>query len=318
MRIVLSRKFPAEPIIQLAPYYDKVVEVEKGRPLSSLELRALLNTADTAVVTVTDRIDSKAIASANRLKAIFSFSVGLDHIDVALLKRRGIRLTYTPNVLTDATADLTLTLILACARRLPAAMRLTGDRKFVGFGPNDFLGVELQGATVGLVGLGRIGRAVARRLEAFGAEVFYTGPKQRCRYRHISKEKLLKESDIVSIHCPLNASTHHYIGAKELRIMNPRAILINAARGPIVDERALAAHLKKMPTFYAGLDVYEFEPHIERALTQMPNALCLPHIGSATLSARSRMSAICISEAIRFARGERLQYEYASMSVNDE
>jgi glyoxylate reductase len=315
MRISLTRRLPISPELEarLGESYREVRVLENGRPLHAEELRNALRSSDAVICTVTDRVDEASLAEADRLKHLVTFSVGLDHLDLGALQRRGIKISHTPAVLTDATADLTWALLLGAARKVKPALHYVEDGSFRGFDPTLFLGLELRGATLGIVGFGKIGFAVARRALPFGMQVLFTSSKPFGdveAMKEVALEELLRRSDVVSLHCPLTPATRHLIGRRELGIMKPGAVLINTARGPIIDEKALLAHLRSHPDFSAALDVYELEPSITAGLRELPNALLLPHIGSATHAARGAMARICVEEAIRFAKGERLQYGY--------
>jgi len=242
------------------------------------------------------------------LRLVVTFSVGVDHVDSAALRRRSIPLVHTPDVLTDATADLAMALILACARRLRPGVRFVEEGHFEGFDPGLFLGLALANARLGIVGLGKIGTAVARRALGFGMTVTYVSPQEKrpaFPAVRVSLEQCLREADIVTLHAPLVAEARGLIGRRELAAMKPRGVLVNTARGPLVDEQALLAHLRTHPEFYAGLDVYEHEPRVDPALAALPNAICLPHLGSATEAARLGMARICTAAAIQFSRGEK-------------
>ena len=313
MKVTLTRKLPGGHDAKLPSHFIEVVTLEHGEPLGRGELKAALKGTDVLICTVSDRIDEEILSVADRLKCIVTFSVGVDHIDLNALKARKIQLAHTPQVLTDATADLTLALILGCARRIKPAVHFIEEGKFRGLDPGLFLGMELSRSVLGVVGLGKIGMAVARRALAFGMKVVFTSSKphgDQADFKEVPLGELLRISDVVSLHCPLTPSTRHLIGRRELSVMKPNGILVNAARGPIVDEKALLAHLRTHPDFFAGLDVFEDEPVIVPGLRQLPNALCLPHIGSATVAARGAMAEVCCDEAIRFAKGQRLRYEY--------
>lgn len=288
--------------------FASVEILEKSRPLSELELSEVLAESDVSICQLTDRIDARV--AGKRLKHLCTYSVGLDHLDIEGLKAAGVRISHTPSVLTDATADLTWALILGAARRVVPASTFLKHGHFNGFGPKLFVGKALSGATLGILGMGRIGQAVARRAEGFGMKVIYHSRSEvQCPYTAVSLEALLERSDVLSIHCPLNAQTRHLIGADALSMMKPDALIVNTARGPIIEEVALLMHLRKCPQFLAGLDVYEREPQVLDGLSDCDNALCLPHLGSAALQTRVEMAKLCVQEVIRFAKGESLRYE---------
>lgn len=312
MNLGVTRVLPLDAKKRLEPYFDTVSIFEKGRPLSEEELILAIQDKDVFICQLTDIISEKILAHANRLKHLATFSTGVDHLDLGALKKRGIRLSHTPGVLTDATANLAWALILNCARRVAPAQKYLADGKFKGFLPSLFLGVPLERATIGIVGMGKIGQAVAHRAKAFGMKVIYSSRtlKEVSGAQAVNFDELLKSSDILTIHCPLTAETRHLISANTLALMKPNAVLINTARGPIINESALYQHLVSHPDFFAGLDVFENEPHVFPGLLELPNVLCVPHIGSASQWAREQMAQTCIQEAMRFARGEKLEYEY--------
>jgi glyoxylate reductase len=237
--------------------------------------------------------------------------VGYDNVDLEAAARRGVVVTNTPGVLDDATADLTLALLLAATRRVAEGDRLIRAGRPWSWGMGFMLGSGLRGKLLGIVGLGGIGRRVAARARAFGMEIAYHGrheaPPQvvdELEARRLPLERLLAEADAVSLHCPLTPETHHLIGAAELETMKPSAVLVNAARGPIVDERALAAALQAGEIAAAGLDVYEDEPQVEPALLGLDNAVLTPHLGSATVETRTAMAELAARNAISVLAGQ--------------
>jgi len=274
--------------------------------MTRAEVLAMAAGADVLVVTLNEKIDEELLGQATRLKCLITYSVGLDHIDLVAVRSRQLPLAHTPDVLTDATADLAWALILGCARRLKPAQRFLEEGKFKSFDPSLLLGIELRDKILGVVGYGKIGQAVAKRAAGFGMTVLHCGRPGKTPMR---LEEVLSKSDVVSLHCPSNAETRHLISRRELQTMKAQGILINTARGPLIDEVALLAHLRATPEFYAGLDVFEHEPKVPEGFLQLPNAFCVPHIGSATRTAREAMGRVCMEEAIRFAKGESLKYE---------
>jgi len=247
-----------------------------------------------------DRVDRELLDAAPRLRIVANHAVGCDNVDVPACTARGVWVTNTPDVLTDATADLTWALILALARRLREGERMIRAGEFRGWAPTMLLGRELRDRTLGVLGYGRIGRAVARRAEGFGMRVLFTA-----RGGGVLFDELLEQSDVLSIHCPLNAETRHLIGAAELLRMKRGALLVNTARGPIVDEGALVAALESGHLGGAALDVFEQEPAVHPGLLARDDVVLLPHLGSATREARERMAHIALSQIERVLRGER-------------
>jgi glyoxylate reductase len=271
---------------------------EGAAPIERAELLARLAACRGLMTMPTDRVDDEVLA-AGPLAIVANHAVGHDNVDLEAARRRGVVITNTPDVLTEATAELTLALMLAVARHLVAADRFLRQGRFVGWRPTLFVGAELRGATLGIVGLGRIGRAVARRAEAFGMRVVHHG---RCG--GISLDELLAAADVVSLHCPLTPATRHLLGEAELRRMKPSALLINTARGPVVDEAALGRALTEGWIAGAGLDVYEREPEVHPSLLPLHNVVLLPHLGSASASARRAMAVLAAKNLVAVLGGD--------------
>ncbi len=279
------------------------------RPLSPAELIELIRDRTGVLTTLADIIDTDVLRASPALKVVANYAVGHNNIDLGAARERGIVVTTTPGVLTDATADLTWALVLGVCRRIGEGERLVRSGNWAGWAPTQLLGTELAGATLGIVGMGRIGQAVARRGNAFGLRVLYTSrrapPAAEPAWRMVPLSVLLSESDIVSLHVPLTPETHHLIGGRELASMKPSAYLINTARGPVVDEAALAEALRAHTIAGAGLDVYEREPTIKPALLACENALLLPHLGSATTMARERMGRMAVENLLAVLEGRK-------------
>jgi len=266
------------------------------RPASREELLEAASQADALAVTLTERVDADVLNRAPRLKVIAVYAVGYDNVDVTAATRRGIVVTNTPDVLTETTADLAWALILAVTRRIPEADRLVREGRWEGWAPTQLLGADVSGKTLGVIGMGRIGRAVARRAVGFGMAVLY---HTRHPLRHdeelvlhaksLPLPQVLQAADIVTIHTPLIDSTRGLIGKAELAMMRRSAYLINTARGAVVDEAALAEALEQGRLAGAGLDVYPHEPHVQARLLALPNTVLLPHLGSATTETRVKM-----------------------------
>lgn len=263
--------------------------------------------ADALVCLLGDRIDAEVIAAAPRLRVIANYAVGYDNVDVAAATARGVVVANTPDVLTEATADFTWALLLACARRLGEGERLVRDGAWRGWTPTLLLGAELAGATLGIVGLGRIGRAVARRAAAFGMAVIAADtrgvPGDVDGVRSCTLAELWARADVISLHCPLTPTTRGLIDAAALGRMRPGAIVINTARGGCVDEAALADALHAGRLGGAGLDVFAAEPAIHPRLLTAPRTILAPHLGSATTTARVRMAELCISAVVDVLAG---------------
>jgi len=298
-RLYISRLLP-DPVMTAAREWFDLVEEPRDMLPHPPALREGLCQADAAIVTLGDRIDAETIHAATRLKILANYAVGYDNIDLAAARARGLIVTNTPGVLTDATADLTWALILATARRVVEGDALVRSGHWTGWSPTQLMGAEVSGKALGIIGMGRIGQAVAHRAVGFRMPVRYhtrqpiaTASLPR-EWEHRSLQDLLGEADIVTIHLPLTPSTHHLIGARELALMRPTAFLINTARGPIVDEGAMIEALKTGIIAGAGLDVYEQEPALHPTLAQLKQVVLLPHLGSATLHARVQMGLVCL------------------------
>jgi len=269
----------------------EIVARGDGSPLSPEELAALAADCDGMVCHLTDRIDATVLKAGNagRLRVVANAAVGYDNIDVATAHALGITVCNTPGVLDDTTADLAFLLILVATRLATDAERDLREGRWQGWGFNTHLARDVHGATLGLVGFGRIARAVARRAAGFDMHVIHTARHDTEVAGFVSLDELLERSDIVSLHVPLTETTRHLIGAAELARMKPTAVLVNTARGPVVDEDALVDALEAGSIFSAGLDVFDGEPAVNPRLLAAPRATLLPHIGSATIETRTRM-----------------------------
>ena len=297
--LYLSRLLPDPVMAIVREGFQLIQEPLDALPTPSA-LREGLRQADAAIVTLGDRIDTETIHAATRLKILANYAVGYNNIDLTAAQQRGLIVTNTPDVLTDATADLTWALLLATARRVVEGDTLVRSGHWTGWSPTQLLGAEVSGKTLGIIGMGRIGQAVAHRALGFRMLVRYhtrsplaaSSLPREWEYR--SLRDLFGEADVVTIHVPLTSATHHLIGARELAWMRSTAFLINTARGPIVDEGALVDALKTGTIAGAGLDVYEQEPALHPALAQLKQVVLLPHLGSATLQARVQMGLVCL------------------------
>jgi len=270
-------------------------------PLTSAELAQRLSAVDGALVTGSERIDLNAIEGARRLKIVSNMIVGFNNLDIQVLTQRGILATNTPDVLTDTTADMGFMLLMAAARRLSESERWLRDGQWKNWSLGGRLGVDVHHSTIGIMGMGRIGQAIAKRALAFGMEVIYynrtrlsSDIETSYQATYVTKEELLRRADHVMLVMPYVPENHHLIGAKELALMKPTATLINLARGGIVDENALAQALKEHVIFAAGLDVYEGEPNVNPCLLEVSNIVLAPHIGSATKKTRLAMMHLAI------------------------
>lgn len=309
-KVLLTHPLLEEAMDYLAAQVDLELAT-KEMLLPKKEILARIADKDGLLSFLTDTIDREVIDRAPRLKIISNCAVGVNNIDVPYARSKGILVTNTPDVLTEATADLTMALILSVTRRIVEADAFTRQGLFRGWQIDLFLGQELSGRTLGLIGFGRIGRAVARRARAFGLKLIYHDPNPfaseekefQASYREL--DELLSEADIISIHASLNPTTYHLISEEKFKLMKKTAILINVARGPIVEEKALVEALEKGQIWGAGLDVYEHEPEIEPRLLRLKNVVLLPHIGSATYETRKKMCFLAIDNLLRGLRGEK-------------
>lgn len=312
-RIFVCREIPADGLDLLYEAFgrDAVTVAPQDAAIARADLLAGVRGADAVLSILTDRIDAEVMDAAGpQVRIIANYAVGYNNVDVAEATRRRIPVTNTPGVLTETTADTTWAILMMTARRMGEGERLVRAGGWAGWGPMQLLGVDVYGKTLGIFGMGRIGQAVARRAQGFGMRVLYFNPgeaelEQGLVAEPVDKATLLAESDFVSIHCPLTAETTHAFGAAEFRAMRPTACLINTARGPVVDEAALADALRSGAIRAAGLDVFEEEPRIHPGLLELDNVVLIPHLGSATQETRGKMAAIAASNIVARLRGER-------------
>jgi glyoxylate reductase len=306
-RCFVTRVLPGPALDRLRARHEVDVWPQRLPPAYE-ELRRRTAPAEGLLSMLTDRIDAPLIKASPRLRAIANYAVGYDNIDIAAAAARGIAVGNTPDVLTDATADLTFALLLAAARRLPEATASVQAGDWLTWDPARHLGHDVHGATLGIIGRGRIGQAVGRRAGGFDMTVLYTG-HDGGGVGGIHINQLLAQSDFVSIHCPLTPATHHLIDAAALTRMRPSAILINTARGPIVDQAALVAALREGRIAGAALDVTDPEPPpAGDPLLSAPNLIVAPHIGSATHTAREQMAALAVDNLLAALDGEPMPH----------
>lgn len=287
------------------------VTVLHERPPARDELLEAARGATGILATATEKIDGEVMdAAGENLKVVANMAVGYDNIDVEAAKERGVIVTNTPGVLDETTADVAFMLVLAAARRLGEAERLLRSGGWEWWGPKQLVGVDVWGKKLGVVGMGRIGAAVARRAKGFGMEILYHNrsrdedAERELEARYLDLDELLETADFVSIHTPLTDETRHLIGAAELEKMKPTAVLVNTSRGPVVDEAALAEALAEGRVFAAGLDVYEEEPKVHPKLLDLDNVVLAPHIGSASVETRERMAALAAENIVAVLSGE--------------
>lgn len=310
-RIVLTRSVPG-PAVERLREVGEVQVCDQPRPLETAELHEAVRGAHAVVAMVHDRVDGElADAAGPQLRVVANVAVGHDNVDVPALAERGVVVTNTPGVLTDATADIAMGLLLSVTRRLGEGERLLRAREPWSFHLSFMLGTGLQGKTLGIVGLGGIGRAVARRARAFGMRIAYTGRNRVDEHvereldaRYLAMDDLLRECDVLSLHCPLTERTRHLVDERALGLMKPTAIVINTSRGPVVDEKALATALHEGRIAGAGLDVFEQEPAVEPALLELDNVALAPHLGSATTETRHAMGELAARNVVGVLTGE--------------
>jgi lactate dehydrogenase-like 2-hydroxyacid dehydrogenase len=295
-KIFVAREVFEEVLNFLTPHFA-VQANQEDKVLTTEELAGVLADKDGAMTTITERIDEPLLNRCPRLKAVCNIAVGYNNIDLAACSARGVMATNTPGVLDDTTADFAWTLILATARRINEAEAYVREGRWDKWKLRQFLGLDVHHATLGIIGLGRIGQAVARRAAGFEMEVLYHDVQRAapaiesaCRARYVTKEELYRKADIVTIHIPYSRETHHAVGAPEIALMKRSAILIHAARGGVVDDAALVAALKKGTIAGAGLDVFEGEPAIHQGFRELKNVILSPHIASSSERTRFKMA----------------------------
>ena len=311
--VIVTRKLPDVIETRMMELFQTRLNVD-DKPMSATELADAVRTADVLVPTVTDRIDGKILAQAGpRLRLIASFGTGVDHIDLDSARQRGITVTNTPGVLTEDTADMTMALILAVARRLSEGERLVRADKWTGWSPTAMLGRRIWGKRLGIIGMGRIGQALARRARGFGLAIHYHNrrrvhpdiEKQLESTYWESLDQMLARMDVVSVNCPHTPATYHLLSARRLKLLQPHALVVNTARGEAVDENALTRMLRNREIAGAGLDVFEHEPAINPKLRELDNVVLLPHMGSATIEGRIDMGEKVIINIKTFADGHK-------------
>ncbi|MFP4172366.1 MAG: 2-hydroxyacid dehydrogenase [Candidatus Hydrogenedentota bacterium] len=313
-RVFVTRTIPQEGLDQLrnALGENEVAVFPHDRIINRAELLEDVRGVEAILSILTDPIDAEVMDAAGpRLRVIANYAVGFNNIDVEAASSRGIAVTNTPGVLTETTADIAWALLMTAARRIAESERYLRAGKWEGWGPQQFLGVDVHGATLGIYGMGRIGQAVARRGKGFGMRVLYTSRnpiepdvEAELGAERVDKDTLLAESDFLSIHCPLTDETRGAFGAAEFKTMKSSAVLINTSRGPVVDEGALAQALQRGDLFGAGLDVFEKEPKVHPDILQCENAVLIPHLGSASFATRRRMAEMTAENILAVLNGE--------------
>ena len=311
--VVVTRRLPDTIQARMKELFDARLNLDDGA-FSREQLIEVVRTADVLVPTVTDRLDAGILSHAGpQLRLIASFGAGVDHIDLASARQRGILVTNTPDVLTEDTADMTMALILAVPRRLVEGERLVRTGRWTGWAPTFMLGHRIWGKRLGIIGMGRIGRAVARRAKGFGLSVHYHNRNRvhaeieeelEATYWE-SLDQMLAHMDIISVNCPHTPATFHLLSARRLKLLRPHAYIVNTARGEVIDENALTRMLIAKEIAGAGLDVYEHEPAVNPKLVALDNVVLLPHLGSATVEGRVEMGEKVIINIKTFIDGHK-------------
>ena len=313
LSVVVTRRLPEAVETRLKELFDVTLR-EDDTPMSREELIAAVQSADVLVPTVTDNIDAGLIGrGGDKLKLIANYGAGVDHIDVATARQRGVLVSNTPGVLTDDTADMTMGLILAVTRRMPEGLSLMQKGEWDGWAPTALLGGRIAGRRLGILGMGRIGQAVARRAAAFGMQIHYHN-RRRLRPEiedaleatyWDSLDQMVARMDVISVNCPSTPSTFHLMNARRLKLMKPEGVLVNTSRGEVIDENALTRMLRAGEIAGAGLDVYEHGTDVNPRLRELPNFVMLPHMGSATVEGRIEMGEKVIINIKTFEDGHR-------------
>jgi glyoxylate reductase len=310
-KVFLTREVPSPVIAYLREHTDLTWNPD-DRVLTTAEVIAGLRGRDALLCNITDPIGAEIMDAAPGLKVIANFGVGFNNIDVAAATTRRIPVTNTPGVLTEATADIAFALLLAAARRLGEGERLVRSRKWTGWNPMQMLGADVTGATLGLIGFGRIGQAMAKRARAFDLKVVYwnrtrlsAAEEATLGVNYLPFEEVVATADFVSLHVAYNKDTHHLLGERQFAAMKPTAIVINTARGAVIDEKALVRALASRRIGGAGLDVFEKEPALEPELYALENAVIVPHLGSATIGTRTKMGLLAAKNLLAACSGQR-------------
>ncbi|MFV0382669.1 2-hydroxyacid dehydrogenase [Paracoccus sp. (in: a-proteobacteria)] len=313
LRVTVTRRLPAPVETRMKELFDVILR-EDDRKMTRDELVEAMKNSDILVPTVTDQIDANMLAQAGeRLKLIANFGAGVDHLDVQSARQRGVLVSNTPGVVTEDTADMTMALILAVTRRIPEGLAEMQAGRWGGWAPTAHLGGRVGGRRLGILGMGRIGQAVARRANVFGMQVHYHNRKRlrpeiedelQANYWE-SLDQMLARMDIISVNAPHTPSTFHLLNARRLKLLKPTAVVVNTSRGEVIDENALTRMLRAGEIAGAGLDVFEHGHEINPRLRELPNVVLLPHMGSATVEGRNEMGEKVIINIKTFADGHR-------------
>jgi glyoxylate reductase len=308
-KVFLTRQLPPDVMERLA-YESDLAWHHEDRVARKAEVTAGMKDREALLCTILDRVDATLLGACPGLKVVANFGVGFNNIDVAAATARKIPVTNTPGVLTDSTADMTFALLLSVARRLGEGERIVRAQKWTGWEPLQLLGADVSGATLGIVGFGRIGQAVARRAQAFGMRVIYWNRNGLAELpgsdvTRTSFEEVLRQSDFVSLHVAYNSETHHLLDEKQFALMKPTAFVINTSRGAVINEAALVRALQSKQIAGAALDVFEREPQLTPGLADFENVVLAPHLGSATIGTRTKMGMIAVDNLMAVCAGRR-------------
>jgi glyoxylate reductase len=304
MRVFITRELPEIAFKLLKENRISFDYYKTDQPIPRKILLTKIKQCEALISLLTEKIDKEVIDQMPKCKIIANYAVGYNNIDINYAKKKNIIVTNTPDVLTESTADLTMALVLSCARRLSEGQKLLESKKFKGWKPKLLLGMELINKTFGILGAGRIGSAVARRAKSFGTNIIYVDSNRNQKLENetgakkVSLKYLLENSDILSVHLPLNSQTYHFLNRVKLDQLKRNSILVNTTRGEIIDEKALIKKLKGEKLMAVGLDVFENEPYLNPELIKFPNVLVLPHLGSATKEARDGMAELAVKNVI--------------------
>jgi glyoxylate reductase len=307
-KVIVTCGLPGKALDKLSKKYKLYIHSSKEVAMGDEELRQRITTADAIITLLSNKIDKEMLDAAKNLKIVSNYAVGYNNIDIEACTEKKIWVGHTPDVLTETTADFAFTLLMSAARKIVKADKYVRDGKFHGWFPELFMGADINHKTIGIVGMGRIGQAVAQRALGFNMDVIYydaQGDLGLDYAKSVDFDELVKTSDFISLHVPLLDSTHHLIGQSELENMKESAILINTSRGPVIDEKALAKALKDGVIAAAGLDVYENEPNVSSVLLGLDNVVLAPHIASSSKDTREKMTEVAVENVIRVLEGEK-------------
>jgi len=310
MRILITREISEIAVNLLIKNGFEVDVNAKDRALTSLELLKLGADADGIIAMLSDKFPAEVIDKLPKCKVLANYAVGYNNIDIAYAKKKKITITNTPDVLTNSTAEIAVSLVLACSRNIILGEDMVRKGKFKGWAPKMLLGYELTGKTVGIIGAGRIGFETAKRLKAFGTNIIYYSRSKKQNFeqelgaKKVNLDTLMKKSDIISLHIPLTEQTKNLLSREKLELLKPSSIVVNTARGEVIDEPYLVEMLKNNRIFAAGFDVYQNEPDVNNELLKLPNAVLLPHLGSGTFEARSAMAELAANNVINVLTGK--------------